>query len=183
MRRFAMAVLGLALLAGGMTARAQKDPDVGEVAMSEKKKLLDNLGSSPIHQRLMGAIKLAGLQDTLSGSGPFTLFAPTDDAFAKLAAGTLTRLQQPENKEELTHLLQYHVVAGKLTTKKLNKAIKKGKGSTKLTTLDGGLLTVTRSGSILTLTDAKGGTAVLTTWDVSGKNGTMHVIDAVLMPR
>ncbi len=145
MRRLAMLVLGLALVFSGTMAKAQRDPDVGDVAMSDKKVLLDNLDKSPIHLRLRGAIRSAGLVDTLSGKGPFTLFAPTDDAFARLPAGTLTNLEKPENRDQLTHLLQYHMIAGKLTAKKLNKAIKKGKGSAKLTTLEGGVLTVTRA--------------------------------------
>lgn len=181
MIRFASALLSILLLLSG-TATAQKDPDVGAVAMSNKKLLLDNLARSPIHTRLTDAIVAAGLTGALNGTGPFTVFAPTDDAFAKLPTGTLTNLLKPENKDALARLVSYHVVPGKWTTKKLGKRLKRGKGSATLTTLAGGTLLVKREGTIVTLTDAKGSSAVVTTADVYGKNGDMHVIDTVLMP-
>ncbi len=165
-----------------LAATAQKDPDVGNVTMNPKKTLVGDLALSPIHKRLLDALKQTGMADTLGGSGPYTVFAPTDDAFAKLGASALTTLLQPESKARLTALLQYHVVAGKLTSGKLGKMVKKGKGAATLQTLQGGALTVKKSGSIYILTDAKGGTAVITTPDVQAKNGYFHVIDTVLMP-
>lgn len=182
MKRFAAVVLGLVIL-GVVSARAQKDPDVGDVQMSHKDTLLGNLRRSPIHTRLVDAITAAGLADSLGNAGSITLFAPTDDAFARLPAGTLTRLEQPGNQEQLRRLILYHVVNGKLTAKKLYKLVKKGKGTASLTTLAGAPLTVKRAGSILTLTDTKGDTAVIITADVSAKKNIMHVIDGVLMPQ
>ena len=181
MRLVAHAVLGMALLTGSMAAVAQKDPDVGDVQMSHKQTLLENLAKSPIHHRFLGAIQAAGLAESLGANGRVTLFAPTDDAFAKLPAGTLTNLEKPENMEQLKRLVLYHVVSGKLTAKKLTKMTRKGQAAT-LATLAGVPLTVKRSGSIVTLIDAKGGLAVILTADVHAKDDTMHVIDAVLTP-
>lgn len=175
-------MLAVLVLLCGMTAAAQKNPYVGNVMMPQKHTLLENLTASPIHKRLLSAIEAAGLADTLGGSGHVTLFAPTDDAFAKLPAGTLTRLELPENKEQLRRLVQYHLVAGKLTAKKLAKLVKKGKGTAVLQTMAGTPLTVKRVGTILTLTDAKGAIAVIITADVTCKDDILHVIDAVLMP-
>lgn len=181
MKFVAHAMLGMALLTSSMVAVAQNDPNVGDVRMSHKETLLEILAKSPIHHRLLDAIQAAGLSVSLGVNSRITLFAPTDDAFAKLPAGTLTNLEKPENLEQLKRLVLYHVVTGKLTAKKLTKMTRKGQAAT-LTTLAGIPLTVKRTGSILTLTDAKGGLAVIITADVFAKDDTMHVIDAVLMP-
>jgi uncharacterized surface protein with fasciclin (FAS1) repeats len=122
------------------------------------------------------------LVDTLEGPGPFTVFAPTDDAFAKLPAGTVDNLVKPENKATLTKILTYHVIAGKITSKELKKLIKKGNGTYSAKTLEGGSLTFTMDGSGIKITDEKGGTAMITTADVIQSNGVIHVIDSVLMP-
>ena len=123
------ALAGAALAITSMTAVAQKDPDVGGAPMFANKNIIQNAVNSPIHKTLVAAVKAAGLVDTLSGPGPFTVFAPTDDAFAKLPAGTVDSLVQPENKATLVKILTYHVIAGKITSKDLIKAIKKGGGT------------------------------------------------------
>ena len=182
MNRFAKTVLALSLLAGSMTAVAQKDPDVGGAPMYPNKNIVENAVNSPIHKTLVAAVKAAGLVDTLSGPGPFTVFAPTDDAFAKLPAGTVDTLVQPENKATLTKILTYHVVPGKISSKELAKMIKKGGGMATLTTVEGGKLIAKISGSMITLTDEKGGVSTVTTADVFQSNGVIHVVDTVLMP-
>jgi uncharacterized surface protein with fasciclin (FAS1) repeats len=182
MKKFAKVVLSMALLAGSMTAVAQKDPDVGGAAMYPNKTIVENAVNSPIHKTLVAAVKAAGLVDTLNGPGPFTVFAPTDDAFAKLPAGTVDTLVKPENKAMLTKILTYHVVPGKISAKELGKMIKKGNGMATLKTVEGGTLTAKMSGSIIMLTDEKGGTSTITTADVFQKNGVIHVVDTVLMP-
>jgi uncharacterized surface protein with fasciclin (FAS1) repeats len=175
----AAAVLALTTL----TASAQQtDPQVGGADMSPTKNIIENASNSPIHKTLVAAVKAAGLVDTLSGKGPFTVFAPTDDAFNKLPAGTVDTLVKPENKAQLTAILTYHVVPGKIDSKKLAKDIKKGGGTAKLKTVNGEDLTFTMSGSNIVITDAKGGTANITTADVYQSNGVIHVIDTVLMP-
>ncbi len=182
MNKFAKAVLGAALLAGTMTAVAQKDPDVGGGPKFASKTIVENAVNSPIHKTLVAAVKAAGLVDTLNSAGPFTVFAPTDDAFNKLPAGTVDTLVKPENKDQLTKILTYHVVPGKISAKELAKMIKKGGGTATLKTVQGGTLKATMSGSNIMLTDEKGGMATVTTADVFQKNGVIHVIDTVLMP-
>lgn len=179
----------LTLLAGAtlaftsMAASAQmKDPDVGGAAMYPNKTIVANAVNSPIHKTLVAAVKAAGLVDTLNSPGPFTVFAPTDDAFAKLPAGTVDTLVQPENKATLTKILTYHVVAGRITSKDLRKWIKKGNGSYVATTVEGGKLTFTEDMGKIKITDEKGGTAWIITADVFQSNGVIHVIDTVLMP-
>jgi uncharacterized surface protein with fasciclin (FAS1) repeats len=143
---------------------------------------VENAMNSPIHKTLVTAVKAAGLVDTLNSAGPFTVFAPTDDAFAKLPAGTVDNLVKPENKDTLTKILTYHVVSGRLSSKDLMKMIKAGNGKAELTTVEGEKLWVMMSGMNIVLTDQKGGTATVTTADVYQKNGVIHVVDAVLMP-
>ncbi len=120
--------------------------------------------------------------DTLSGKGPFTVFAPTNAAFEKLTAGTVETLVKPENKKKLTGILTYHVVAGKMTSADLAQAIKSGNGSASLKTVNGEKLTAKMAGDSIELTDAKGGTATVTIADVMQSNGVIHVIDTVEMP-
>jgi uncharacterized surface protein with fasciclin (FAS1) repeats len=178
-----MAGVALAVTSfGSMTASAQTDPTVGGAPMYATKNIIENAVNSPIHKTLVAAVKAAGLVETLEGPGPFTVFAPTDDAFAKLPEGTVGNLVKPENKATLTKILTYHVIAGKITSKELIKAIKKGGGTYSAKTLEGGSLTFTIDGGKVKITDEKGGTAFVTTADVIQSNGVIHVIDSVLMP-
>ena len=131
---------------------------------------------------LVAAVTAAGLVETLKSAGPFTVFAPTNAAFAKLPAGTVDTLVKPENKAQLTNILTYHVVAGTMTSKQIAAAIKAGGGKATLTTVQGEPLTATMMGGRLTLTDAKGGMSHVSTKDVMQSNGVVHVIDTVLMP-
>jgi uncharacterized surface protein with fasciclin (FAS1) repeats len=174
----ATAVLAVATLA----AQAQKDPMVGGAEMYPTKTIVENAVNSPIHKTLVAAVKAGGLVDTLNSPGPFTVFAPTDDAFAKLPAGTVDTLVKPENKEALDKILTYHVVAGRISSKQLEAMIKKGNGKAMLKTVQGEDLTFTMSGNKIMLTDAKGGMAIITTADVYQSNGVIDVIDTVLMP-
>ena len=173
---------GVVLAASAVAASAQTDPMVGGAAMYPTKNIVENAVNSPIHKTLVAAVKAAGLVDTLEGPGPFTVFAPTDDAFAKLPAGTVDTLVKPENKATLTKILTYHVVAGKISSKELKKMIKKGGGTYTAKSLEGGSLTFTMDGANIKITDEKGGTALITTADVFQSNGVIHVIDTVLMP-
>jgi uncharacterized surface protein with fasciclin (FAS1) repeats len=145
------------------------------------KTVVQNTVASKDHTTLVAALKAADLVNTLSGMGPFTVFAPTNMAFEKLPKGTLAMLLKPENKAKLSSILTYHVVAGKLDSKAIVAAIKKGNGSATLTTLQGGKLVATISGSNVFLTDEKGNKAKVTTVDIMSSNGVIHVIDAVAM--
>jgi uncharacterized surface protein with fasciclin (FAS1) repeats len=183
MKKSLLTVLAATALAvTSMSAVAQKDPDVGGAPMFANKNIIQNAVNSPIHKTLVAAVKAAGLVDTLSGPGPFTVFAPTDDAFAKLPAGTVDSLVQPENKATLVKILTYHVIAGKITSKELIKMIKKGGGTYSAKTVEGDSLTFSLDGGRVKITDDKGGSAYVTTADVIQSNGVIHVIDAVLMP-
>src|ERR671912_2972227 len=134
------------------------------------------------HQTLVAAFKAAGLVDTLAGRGPFTVFAPTDAAFAKLPAGTVETLLKPANRGQLRSVLTYHVVPGKVTSSQLVEAIRKGGGQAMLKTVQGGTLTARLSGGAVAITDAAGGTAMITTADLVQSNGVIHVTDAVSLP-
>ena len=174
---------GAALAVSSLSGMAQKtDPMVGGASMYPSKTIAVNASAAPNLTTLVAAVKAAGLVDTLNGAGPFTVFAPTNDAFAKLPAGTVDTLTQPENKATLTKILTYHVVSGNYDAKKLMKMIKKGKGTAQLNTVQGEPLTLAMDGSMIKITDAKGGTAEVTTADVFQSNGVVHVIDTVLMP-
>ncbi len=175
----AAAVLALTSL----TATAQKtDPQVGGADMYPTKNIVENAVNSPIHTTLVAAVKAAGLVPTLEGKGPFTVFAPTNDAFAKLPSGTVDTLLKPENKDQLVKILTYHVVPGKYDTKKIEKMIKSGGGKATINSVEGEPLTFTSSAGTITITDAKGGTATITTANVYQSNGIIQVIDSVLMP-
>ena len=166
-----------------LAASAQmKDPTVGGAAMYPDKTIVANAVNSPIHTTLVAAVKAGGLVDTLNSAGPFTVFAPTNDAFAKLPAGTVDTLVKPENKATLDKILTYHVVAGNISSKDLKSWIKKGKGSYVATTVEGGKLTFTEDMGKIKITDEKGGSAWITTSDVYQSNGVIDVIDTVLMP-
>lgn len=158
------------------------NPMVGGAAMYRTKDIVDNAVNSKDHTTLVAAVKAAGLVDTLKGKGPFTVFAPVNDAFAALPAGTVDTLLKPENRSMLTGILTYHVVAGSRDSKSIAKEIKKGGGKATLKTVAGGSLWASMDGSTLVLTDEKGGTSRVTIADVRQSNGVIHVIDSVLMP-
>ena len=166
-----------------LTGFAQTDASTGGTAMSPTKNIVENASNAPTETTLVSAVKAAGLVDTLSSKGPFTVFAPTNDAFNKLPAGTVDTLLKPENKDTLVKILTYHVVPGKIDSKKLASDIKKGHGTASLKTVQGEQLTFTMPtpGTIL-ITDAKGGTANITMANAYQSNGVIHVIDTVLMP-
>ena len=185
MKKTFLTVLAGGLLAiGTLTGTAQKtDPTVGGAAMNASSTIVTNASAAPNLSTLVAAVKAAGLVDTLNSAGPFTAFAPTNDAFAKLPAGTVDTLVQPENKDQLTKILTYHVVKGTYDSKKLLKEIKKAGGSLQLPTVQGEMLTFSvDSMKMVKITDAKGGSAMVTTADVYQSNGVVHVIDTVLMP-
>ncbi len=163
-------------------ALAQKDPMVGGQEMFPSKNIVENAMNSPDHTTLVAAVKAAGLVETLEGPGPFTVFAPTNEAFDKLPAGTVDTLVKPENKEMLTKILTYHVVVGRLSAADLKKQIKEGNGEASLKTVSGGTLTATMQGKDIVLKDEKDGVARVTIANVFQSNGVIHVIDTVLMP-
>ena len=165
------------------TSFAEKTVQVGGAAMYPSKDIVDNAVESKDHTTLVAAVKAAGLVDTLKSAGPFTVFAPTNEAFNKLPAGTVDSLLKPEAKPTLTKILTYHVVAGKMDAKAIAAAIKKGKGTATFTTVAGGKLTAAMQGKDLILTDEKGGTSKVTTADVYQKNGVIHVVDTVVMAK
>ena len=176
-----MAAAAIALTTLGASAQ-MKDPDVGGAPMYPNKTVVENASTAPNLSTLVAAVKAADLVDTLSGSGPFTVFAPDNDAFNKLPAGTVDTLVKPENKAQLTKILTYHVVSGKYDSKAIAKLIKKGHGTATLTTVEGGKLMAKMDGDKLVLTDEKGGTSTVTTANVYQSNGVAHVVDTVLMP-
>lgn len=163
-------------------AFAAENPMVGGAPMSSQKNIIQNAMKSKDHTTLVAAVKAAGLVQTLEGKGPFTVFAPTNEAFEKLPAGTVDTLLKPENKQKLAGVLTYHVVAGKMTASKIAQAIKEGNGTAEFKTVNGEKLMAKMSGDSLQLTDAKGGMAMVTIGDVMQSNGVIHVIDTVLMP-
>src|ERR1700686_3872621 len=189
-KRFALlataAALALAVAAPAPVVYAQmaeKTVTVGGAPMYPSKNIVQNAVNSKDHTTLVAAVKAAGLVDTLSGPGPFTVFAPTNAAFAKLPAGTVDNLLKPENKATLTKVLTYHVVAGRMTAANLMKAVKDGEGEARLKTVAGVDLIVKQAGpGKLTITDAKGDVAMVTIADVLQSNGVIHVIDTVLLP-
>ena len=176
------ALMAVTLTFSAATVLGQKDPNVGGAAMFPTKNIVENAVNSKDHTTLVAAVKAAGLVDTLEGPGPFTVFAPTNEAFAKLPADTVDTLLKPENKDQLVKILTYHVVAGKVSSKDLVKLIKSGGGKAMLKTVAGGTLTASLQGGKVVLTDEKGGTATVTIADVYQSNGIIHVVDAVLLP-
>jgi uncharacterized surface protein with fasciclin (FAS1) repeats len=161
---------------------AAQDPMVGGAKMYANKDIVDNAVNSADHTTLVAAVKAAGLVDTLKGAGPFTVFAPTNEAFAKLPAGTVDTLLKPENKELLSKILTYHVVAGRLSAAQIKKMVKADGGSATLKTVEGGSLTATMDNGDLVLKDEKGMEAHITIANVFQSNGVIHVIDTVLQP-
>lgn len=160
----------------------EKTVMVGGAAMYPSKNIVENAVNSTDHTTLVAAVKAAGLVDTLSSAGPFTVFAPTNAAFAKLPAGTVDSLLKPDMKPALQKVLTYHVVAGRMTAADLSKAIKDGGGKATLKTVAGGSLTATAANGKIILTDEKGGMSHVTIGDVLQSNGVIHVVDAVMLP-
>ena len=188
-KRFAIftaaAVVAFAAMASApvYAQMSEKTVTVGGAPMYPSKNIVQNAVNSKDHTTLVAAVKAAGLVDTLEGAGPFTVFAPTNAAFAKLPAGTVDTLLKPENKATLTKVLTYHVVPGRLTVVSLMKSVKDGEGEAHLKTVAGEDLTVKQAGpGKLTVTDAKGDVANVTIADVLQSNGVIHVVDTVLLP-
>lgn len=183
MRNFKNTLLLAAVLSTAGAVYAA-DVIVGGQSMMASKDIIDNAVNSADHTTLVAAVKAAGLVDTLKGKGPFTVFAPTNAAFNKLPAGTVDTLVKPENKAMLTSILTYHVVAGKYDFMALSAEIKKHNGTAELTTVNGGKLKFAMNGMHnISVMDAKGGTANISTYDVYQSNGVINVIDTVLMPK
>jgi uncharacterized surface protein with fasciclin (FAS1) repeats len=183
--RVALVAVAAAGLVGGPLQAAMstsKSVTVGGAPMYPTKNIIENAVNSKDHTTLVAAVKAAGLVDTLSSAGPFTVFAPTNAAFGKLPAGTVDTLLKPENKATLSSVLTYHVVPGKMSAADVVAAIKAGGGKAVLTTVQGGKLTATMMGKTVMLIDAKGGMSHVTIADVNQSNGVIHVVDAVLMP-
>jgi uncharacterized surface protein with fasciclin (FAS1) repeats len=175
-------ILSLVIASVSMCATAQT-VWVGGEQMYPAKDIIDNAINSKDHTTLVAAVKAAGLVETLRGKGPFTVFAPTNQAFAKLPEGTVNTLLRPESKELLTNVLTYHVVSGKFDSEAIAKAIKAGKGQAELKTVNGGRLLATMNGpKNLILKDEKGNIANISTYDVYQSNGVIHVIDTIVMP-
>lgn len=162
---------------------AQKPVTVGGAAMYANKNIIENAVNSKDHTTLVAAVKAAGLVETLQGAGPFTVFAPVNAAFDALPAGTVPTLLKAENKGMLTSVLTYHVVAGRLNSKDLEKMIKQGGGKAMLKTVQGAELTATKSNGMIMIADGKGGMAKITITNVNQSNGVIHVIDRVLLPQ
>ncbi|HXO39597.1 MAG TPA: fasciclin domain-containing protein [Candidatus Acidoferrum sp.] len=177
------ALVAVTALAATAMLAVGKNPMVGGQEMFPSKNIVQNAVNSADHTTLVAAVKAAGLVETLESPGPFTVFAPTNEAFAKLPAGAVDNLLKPENLDSLKRVLTYHVVAGKLSASDLTKKIKEGKGTAELTTVEGGKLWATlHEGKHIMLKDEKGGTALVTIADVYQSNGVIHVIDSVVMP-
>jgi uncharacterized surface protein with fasciclin (FAS1) repeats len=177
------ALVAVTALAATAMLAATKNPMVGGQEMFPSKNIVQNAMNSADHTTLVTAVKAAGLVETLESAGPFTVFAPTNEAFAKLPAGAVDNLLKPENLDALKKVLTYHVVAGKLSASDLMKKIKEGNGTAELTTVEGGKLWATvHERKHIMLKDEKGGTALVTIADVNQSNGVIHVIDSVVMP-
>ncbi|MDX2048487.1 MAG: fasciclin domain-containing protein [Chitinophagaceae bacterium] len=166
------AVFSMVMILSGLSETVFAQKDVADIAIA-----------SPAHTTLVAAVKAAGLVETLKGKGPFTVFAPTNDAFAKLPAGTVETLLKAENKGQLTQVLTYHVVAGNLRAADVIAAVKKGNGKAEVNTLSGGKLLVTLDSGKVKLTDENGNTSFVTAADLNGSNGVVHVIDTVVLPK
>lgn len=184
MKTFKLIFSMITLLAVSQVSFAQeKTVMVGGAPMYPSKNIIENAVNSKDHTTLVAAVKAAGLVETLSGAGPFTVFAPTNKAFDKLPKGTVETLVKPESKDMLTGILTYHVVAGKVSAADLMKMITDGGGKATLKTVAGGSLTAMMKGKKVELMDEKGGTSTVTIADVNQSNGVIHVIDTVLMPK
>src|SRR5690242_13530971 len=185
LRNLALSVVAALLVNvsfGQKMSSGDKTVEVGGAPMYPSKNTVENAVNSKDHTTLVAAVKAAGLVETLQSAGPFTVFAPTNEAFGLLPAGTVDNLVQPENKATFTTILTYHVVAGRLGSKELKDKIKAGNGTAELTTVQGEKLWVMRKGNQYMLKDEKGNVANITIKDVYQSNGVIHVIDHVLMP-
>ena len=180
-RKLAGFAVAMALSLTAISSMAQVT--VGGAPMYASKDIIDNAVNSKDHTTLVAAVKAAGLVDTLKSPGPFTVFAPTNTAFSALPAGTVDTLLKPENKGQLTKVLTYHVVPGKMDAATLVKQIEAGGGKAMLKTAAGGTLTATASGKTVSVTDESGGTSKVTIADVNQSNGVIHVVDKVLLPK
>ncbi|MGA8619033.1 MAG: fasciclin domain-containing protein [Candidatus Sulfotelmatobacter sp.] len=180
-KKFAVLMAVIAITVTSAMA-GMKNPVVGGQEMYPTKNIVENAVNSADHTTLVAAVKAAGLVETLESPGPFTVFAPTNEAFAKLPAGTVDTLLKPENKATLTKVLTYHVVSGRLSASDLKQQIKAGNGKAELTTVEGGKLWASQQGNHIILKDEKGGTALVTIPNVFQSNGVIHVIDSVVMP-
>ena len=174
--------LALALMMGIAIPATAQTVRVGGQPMFPTKTIVSNAVNSADHTTLVAAVKAAGLVDTLSGPGPFTVFAPTNEAFAKLPSGTVDSLLKPENKDKLVSVLTYHVVPGRMSAKDLMDAVRKGGGQAKLKTVEGDWLTVESKGGALMIWDSKGNVSKVTIQNVFQSNGVIQVIDTVLLP-
>ena len=183
MKSIKLSTLALALVMSVSTITAIAQVTVGGAPMYATKDIIDNAVNSKDHTTLVAAVKAAGLVETLKSPGPFTVFAPTNAAFAALPAGTVDTLLKPENKPTLTKVLTYHVVSGKMDAAALMAAVKAGNGKATLKTVSGGTLTATSNGSAVMVMDESGGTANVTIADVIQSNGVIHVVDKVLLPK
>jgi uncharacterized surface protein with fasciclin (FAS1) repeats len=187
MKQLFSLLLGAALLCSSVNTFAQmsgeKTVEVGGAAMYPSKDIVDNAVNSKDHTTLVAAVKAAGLVETLKSAGPFTVFAPTNEAFAKLPTGTVDNLLKPENKGQLTKVLTYHVVAGKIGSKQLMKMIKKAGGKATLKTVQGDNIYASADNGMITIWDESGNKAMITISDVWQSNGVIHVIDTVLLPK
>jgi uncharacterized surface protein with fasciclin (FAS1) repeats len=190
MKKVKMMALAIAAIVCANTISAQtmthktmkeKTVEVGGAPMYSSKNIIENAVNSKDHTTLVAAVKAAGLVETLMGAGPFTVFAPTNAAFAKLPAGTVETLLKPENKATLTAVLTYHVVAGR--SKEIARLIKEGNGKAEVTTVQGGKLWLWMKGNKLMIKDEKGGMSTVTIKDVYQSNGVIHVVDAVVLPK
>src|SRR4051794_3528303 len=177
-----MRTIVLAGAALGAASAVQANPMVGGAAMYPTKTIVENAVNSKDHTTLVAAVKAAGLVDTLSGKGPFTVFAPTNEAFAKLPSGTVDTLLKPENKPMLVKILTYHVVAGRYTAADLMKMVKAGGGKATLKTVEGETLTLSENGPNLFVSGEKSGVAEVTISNVNQSNGVIHVINTVVLP-
>lgn len=179
-----VAVIAFSMLLGtSAVAQKEKTVMVGGAAMYPSKNIVENALNSKDHTTLVAAVKAADLVETLMTKGPFTVFAPTNDAFAKLPKGTVETLLKPENKKMLQTILTYHVVAGKMNAYDINKAIRKGGGKAVLKTVSGGTLTAWMKDKDLYITDENGNSSKVTIADVNQSNGVIHVVDTVVLPK
>ena len=176
------ASFAIAMPLGATVAYAAMTKMVGGAPMYPNKNIVQNAVHSKDHTTLVAAVKAAGLVPTLEGAGPFTVLAPTNEAFAKLPAGTVQTLLKPENKGQLTSVLTYHVIPGRITAAELSKMIDENGGHYSVATVQGGMLSFSKTGGGISVTDAKGDTAMVTIPDVMQSNGVIHVINTVLLP-
>ncbi|WP_313608898.1 fasciclin domain-containing protein [Rhizobium sp.] len=184
MIRSTIRTLALATIVSAISASAfAANPMVGGAAMYDNKNIVENAMNSKDHTTLVAAVKAAGLVETLQGKGPFTVFAPTNEAFAALPKGTVETLLKPENKAQVTKILTCHVVAADAMSKTIEKMIKDDKGTHDVKTVGGCILKAKESMGKITLTDEMGGVAHVTIADVKQSNGVIHVIDKVLLPK